>query len=213
MAVFCPSAPSQMTLRTFHFAGVAAMNVTLGVPRIKEIINASKTISTPVIQANLENDADETYARRVKGRIETTNLGQICKYFEIAFDALECYLSVRLDTARIDELLLEVDIYSVAKVCGLWPVRSPWLRTGQLQRARLQVNRASSLVTCRCSFAKAIIGTKALKLKPANVRVVGRSTVHVTPPVSDTRNDYYVLEQLKMLLPNVVVVGIKNIKR
>lgn len=31
-----------MTLKTFHFAGVASMNVTLGVPRLKEIINASK---------------------------------------------------------------------------------------------------------------------------------------------------------------------------
>lgn len=38
-----------MTLKTFHFAGVAAMNVTLGVPRIKEIINAAKNISTPII--------------------------------------------------------------------------------------------------------------------------------------------------------------------
>lgn len=38
-----------MTLKTFHFAGVASMNVTLGVPRIKEIINAAKTISTPVM--------------------------------------------------------------------------------------------------------------------------------------------------------------------
>lgn len=37
---------TQMTLKTFHFAGVASMNVTLGVPRIKEIINASKVIST-----------------------------------------------------------------------------------------------------------------------------------------------------------------------
>lgn len=40
---------TQMTLKTFHFAGVAAMNVTLGVPRIREIINASKKISTPII--------------------------------------------------------------------------------------------------------------------------------------------------------------------
>ena len=40
---------TQMTLKTFHFAGVASMNVTLGVPRIKEIINAAKTISTPII--------------------------------------------------------------------------------------------------------------------------------------------------------------------
>ncbi len=36
---------TQMTLKTFHFAGVASMNVTLGVPRLKEIINASKASS------------------------------------------------------------------------------------------------------------------------------------------------------------------------
>lgn len=35
---------TQMTLKTFHFAGVASMNVTLGVPRLKEIINGSKVI-------------------------------------------------------------------------------------------------------------------------------------------------------------------------
>jgi DNA-directed RNA polymerase III subunit RPC1 len=45
-----------MTLKTFHFAGVASMNITLGVPRIKEIINASKSISTPIITATLHND-------------------------------------------------------------------------------------------------------------------------------------------------------------
>lgn len=44
---------TQMTLKTFHFAGVAAMNITQGVPRIKEIINASPKISTPVITAAL----------------------------------------------------------------------------------------------------------------------------------------------------------------
>lgn len=47
---------TQMTLKTFHFAGVASMNVTLGVPRLKEIINASKEISTPIITAELVNN-------------------------------------------------------------------------------------------------------------------------------------------------------------
>ena len=46
---------TQMTLKTFHFAGVASMNVTLGVPRIKELIDAVKVISTPVIYAPLED--------------------------------------------------------------------------------------------------------------------------------------------------------------
>lgn len=68
---------TQMTLKTFHFAGVASMNITLGVPRIKEIINASKNISTPIITAPLANDDSEPAARVVKGRIEKTYLRDV----------------------------------------------------------------------------------------------------------------------------------------
>ena len=68
---------TQMTLKTFHFAGVASMNITLGVPRIKEIINASKAISTPIITAELDKDDDQEVARIVKGRIEKTLLGEV----------------------------------------------------------------------------------------------------------------------------------------
>ena len=38
---------TQMTLNTFHYAGVSAKNVTLGVPRLKELINVSKRPKTP----------------------------------------------------------------------------------------------------------------------------------------------------------------------
>ena len=54
---------TQMTLKTFHFAGIASMNVTLGVPRIKEIINASKVISTPLLTVPLVNEVCFTVYR------------------------------------------------------------------------------------------------------------------------------------------------------
>jgi DNA-directed RNA polymerase III subunit RPC1 len=66
-----------MTLKTFHFAGVASMNVTLGVPRIKEIINAAKLISTPIISCKLVTSDSEASARIVKGRLEKTHLGDV----------------------------------------------------------------------------------------------------------------------------------------
>ena len=69
---------TQMTLKTFHFAGVASMNVTLGVPRIKEIINAAKVISTPIISCKLVTADNEASARIVKGRLEKTHLGDVC---------------------------------------------------------------------------------------------------------------------------------------
>lgn len=70
-----------MTLKTFHFAGVASMNITLGVPRIKEIINASKSISTPIITAKLLIENDLKVARIIKGRIEKTTLGEVKFFF------------------------------------------------------------------------------------------------------------------------------------
>ena len=53
---------TQMTLKTFHFAGVASMNITQGVPRIKEIISASKTISTPVMDVRSSHRACQAVA-------------------------------------------------------------------------------------------------------------------------------------------------------
>jgi len=53
------------------------MNVTLGVPRIKEIINAAKVISTPIISCKLVTNDSEASARIVKGRLEKTHLGDV----------------------------------------------------------------------------------------------------------------------------------------
>lgn len=53
------------------------LDITQGVPRIKEIINASKNISTPIITANLMVADDPEFARVVKGRIEKTTLGEV----------------------------------------------------------------------------------------------------------------------------------------
>merc|ERR1712098_654268 len=110
---------TQMTLKTFHFAGVASMNVTLGVPRIKEIINASKKISTPIITAYLSNDTDPEFARRVKGRIEKTTLGEISEYIEKVMLQDEVFLLIKLSVERIKLLKLEVNTESIrAAICG-----------------------------------------------------------------------------------------------
>lgn len=105
---------TQMTLKTFHFAGVASMNITLGVPRIKEIINSSKTISTPVIYAKLQREEDLIAARIVKGRIETTKLSEILEYIKEVMSPKGCYLKLKLDTKTIDSLKLEIDM---KKIC------------------------------------------------------------------------------------------------
>ncbi|KAF9436386.1 hypothetical protein BGZ76_004117 [Entomortierella beljakovae] len=112
---------TQMTLKTFHFAGVASMNITLGVPRIKEIINAAKVITTPIITTRLVNNYDVKAARIVKGRIEKTMLGDIAEFIEEVYKPDECYIGIRLDMDAIRRLQLETDLDEVANAIGLAP--------------------------------------------------------------------------------------------
>jgi len=104
---------TQMTLKTFHFAGVASMNITLGVPRIIEIINATRNIKTPIISAQLVNRTSETAARIVKGRVERTSLGQICEFIHEVYDIGVCYFHVKLDKKLINSMQLELTDESV----------------------------------------------------------------------------------------------------
>ncbi|KAG6874000.1 hypothetical protein C0995_007957 [Termitomyces sp. Mi166 len=104
---------TQMTLKTFHFAGVASMNVTLGVPRIKEIINAAKVISTPIISCKLVTPDSEASARIVKGRLEKTLLGDIASVLEEAWAPEYTYIGVIVDMEAIQKLQLELTLDDV----------------------------------------------------------------------------------------------------
>ncbi|MFS7953564.1 putative DNA-directed RNA polymerase [Helianthus anomalus] len=104
---------TQMTLKTFHFAGVASMNVTLGVPRIKEILNAAKKISTPVITAKLRTNDNISYAKLVKGQMERTLLGQVAKSIKLVLGLRSASIVITLDKSTIQALQLSVDAHTV----------------------------------------------------------------------------------------------------
>lgn len=79
---------TQMTLNTFHYAGVSAKNVTLGVPRLKEIINVAKTPKTPGLTVYLQEEVsgDKNVAELVVSLLEFTVLGDLTKKTEIYYD-------------------------------------------------------------------------------------------------------------------------------
>ena len=58
---------TQMTMRTFHYAGVAELNVTLGLPRLIEIVDARKKISTPTMDIYFEEEyqEDEEFVKKL----------------------------------------------------------------------------------------------------------------------------------------------------
>ena len=67
---------TQMTMRTFHYAGVAEINVTLGLPRLIEIMDARREPSTPTMAVHLLDDwaFNRDRAREVSWQIEAAPL-------------------------------------------------------------------------------------------------------------------------------------------
>lgn len=106
---------TQMTLKTFHFAGVAGMSITQGVPRIKEIINASKAISTPVITCPLENNSQIEAARVVKGRIEKTYVSDVLRFVEDEWRADEGSVVLQIDMEALSDMHLGIGVYDIAE--------------------------------------------------------------------------------------------------
>ncbi|KAK7206823.1 putative DNA-directed RNA polymerase III subunit [Myxozyma melibiosi] len=176
---------TQMTLKTFHFAGVASMNITLGVPRIKEIINASKVISTPIIRASLVNNRDERAARMVKGRIEKTHLEDIIFYIEDVYQESRAFLAVRVDLKTIDNLQLEIKIEDIARAI----YHAPKLKIQQKD------------VT--------VVGHDRIRVAVPDIPEKDRAKAK-TAAETDV---FYRLQHLQRVLPKIVVHGIPNISR
>ncbi len=70
---------TQMTMRTFHYAGVAEINVTLGLPRLIEIVDARREPSTPMMEIHvaeeIKNDRDAVEA--LASEIEMTAMNDV----------------------------------------------------------------------------------------------------------------------------------------
>ncbi|WP_455392362.1 DNA-directed RNA polymerase subunit A'' [[Eubacterium] cellulosolvens] len=67
---------TQMTMRTFHYAGVAEINVTLGLPRLIEIVDARRAPSTPMMEIHLEEKIRKDLGKleEIISNIEMTKL-------------------------------------------------------------------------------------------------------------------------------------------
>ncbi len=70
---------TQMTLRTFHYAGVAEMNVTLGLPRLIELVDARRVPSTPMMTVHVDRKVknDRAAVQKIALQIEVTTVPDV----------------------------------------------------------------------------------------------------------------------------------------
>ena len=76
---------TQMTLNTFHFAGVSEMNVTTGLPRIIEIFDARKDIKTPMMEIFLKEpyNSDIDRLKKFAAKIKETTFGELASEYSL----------------------------------------------------------------------------------------------------------------------------------
>jgi DNA-directed RNA polymerase II subunit RPB1 len=99
---------TQMTLNTFHFAGVASKsNVTRGVPRIEEILSLSSDIKNPSLSIYLkpEDETQKDKAQTTMYMLEHTRLVEIVKSIEVCFDPDELNSLITIDKDAISQYM------------------------------------------------------------------------------------------------------------
>ena len=93
---------TQMTMRTFHYAGVATVNVTQGLPRIIEIVDARKVPNTPTMTIRLkgENSQSADAAKKLAAAIEITTTVNIA---DIETDVAQRRLVLKLKKGNLKQ--------------------------------------------------------------------------------------------------------------
>lgn len=104
---------TQMTLNTFHFAGVAEMNVTLGLPRIIEILDGRKTLTTPMMEIYLKSPFSKGKdIRKVAQSIKEVKLKDLAKEFLI--NIIDMNVEIVLEDKNMKNLGMRMGL--IAKV-------------------------------------------------------------------------------------------------
>jgi len=100
---------TQMTLNTFHFAGVSEMNVTTGLPRLIEILDARKTIKSPMMEIYLKAPFNKGEGiKKVAEKIKETLFEEYIK--ELTIDVVESTMHVTLAEQKMALVDMQPDI-------------------------------------------------------------------------------------------------------
>ncbi|KAI2639175.1 beta and beta-prime subunits of DNA dependent RNA-polymerase [Hypomontagnella submonticulosa] len=185
---------TQMTLKTFHFAGVAGMSITQGVPRIKEIINASKLISTPVITCPLQNNRQIEAAHLVRARIEKTYIEDILRHIDDEWEPHRAYITLHINTETLEGMHLGINLHDI---------KAAILKQKKLKIQKDDIHVFEQDATIEVTMRTQDADSPAAKRAPRSKAAVAEATSDL---VLRTHN-------LKRLLPSVPVSGYPDATR
>ena len=216
---------TQMTLNTFHFAGVSSKsNVTRGVPRIEEIVALSHEIKNPSLSIYLlsEDETSKERAMSIMHMIEYTKLQQLVESVDICYDPDDAHSLMEDDHSLLDQHHFFLHMFAecnnslvdISKVHHQrWIIRLEFNRDMLLEK---NVTMDDIYVTIVSIYGEDISCTYS----DLNAdRLIFRIRLHKLDKSSkkniiDQTEQVYVVKHFQdELLNNVIVRGVKNIKK
>jgi DNA-directed RNA polymerase II subunit RPB1 len=207
---------TQMTLNTFHYAGVSSKNVTLGVPRLKEIINVATNIKTPSLTVYLEPEISRSssLAKNVQQELVYTSLRTVTAAVEIWYDPDPSSTIIEEDSIFVESFFAIPDEEVEAKM----HLQSPWLLRLELDRAKM-IDRKLTMhyVAGRIqeSFKTDLF---VIWSEDNSEKLIIRCRVYGAPDKEDDESgaieeDIFLRQLEKTMLDSVSLRGVKGINR
>jgi len=185
---------TQMTLRTFHFAGVKERDVTLGLPRLMELVDARKIPAKPSMDVYLDEGYKNSKEKAVKvaNDILFTRIGNVVDYSEV--DPTEG-IKLHLNEAMLVER--DVKAEDVAEAMETGKRNAQLEKGGKVIRVNVENADLSTLFTLR---------NKLMNMKLKGIPGITRVTVV-------QENDEWVIQTAGSNLAKVIAVPGVDTKR
>ncbi len=160
---------TQMTLNTFHFAGVAEMNVTTGLPRLIEVLDGRKSISTQLMTIHLKKPYSEGKdLKMIAELLKELTLNYFLK--EIVMNISEAEMTIVLDQSKVD--LVKMDMTKVINILKK-----------SFKGYNFKLEKDNSILVSQSAKDKDIIQLYKLKEKIKNVYIHGVKGITQVLPV------------------------------
>jgi DNA-directed RNA polymerase II subunit RPB1 len=219
---------TQMTLNTFHFAGVASKsNVTRGVPRIEEILSLSENPKNPSCTVFMHTDQEENQdnAQNIMNKIENTTLKSLVNSIKICFDPDDLNTLMTED----NELIAQFNVFeNMLNTCGNTnkdeSEKSNWIIRMELNAENMldknitieDINFAIKNVysdELDCLFSDYNSDNIVFRIRLNSVIKKIKDKNNNTKPL-DQSNEIYLIQNFQnQLLNNMVLRGVKDIDR
>ncbi len=218
---------TQMTLNTFHFAGVASKsNVTRGVPRIEEILSLSENPKNPscTVYLRQEEEQNKDYAQSIMHRLEHTKLREVVSAISICFDPDD--LNTLIDEDR--ELMEQYKVFEnlVDECAGIegdesdkskWIIRMELNIEAMLDRNITMDDIHFALKTAysddvSCAYSDYNADKLVFRIRLNSLLAGKKKNTKVNP--LDQADEIYILKGFQdQLLDNVVLRGVRGINK